>query len=244
MAGPDARDATSARRRFVYRPLASEELKSLRLGFAPADFEDLAAKPARPVFGDALRVVRSLGAPLGEAALPKDLPYGQVVSTIIGGEASAIFGSLIESDAFQQLVDAKQKAGLRADMAITARDYLNAMRIRVLIQEAFRELFSRVDVLIGVGRPGPASRLDEPLDQRPSSLNPAAAPPEHLGNPALIPAGNLAGLPAVCLPCGFTPDGLPLALQFVGPPFSENRLLSLAHWFQSQTDWHRRRPPL
>ncbi|HEV2121232.1 MAG TPA: amidase family protein, partial [Chloroflexota bacterium] len=62
-------------------------------------------------------------------------------------------------------------------------------------------------------------------------------------NATLIAAGNLAGLPALCLPCGFTPEGLPLALQFVGPPFSENTLLSLGMWFQSQTDWHLRQPP-
>jgi aspartyl-tRNA(Asn)/glutamyl-tRNA(Gln) amidotransferase subunit A len=59
----------------------------------------------------------------------------------------------------------------------------------------------------------------------------------------LIPAGNLAGLPALCLPCGFTPDGLPLAIQLVGRPFAENTLLSLGAWFQARTDWHRRRPP-
>jgi aspartyl-tRNA(Asn)/glutamyl-tRNA(Gln) amidotransferase subunit A len=243
MAGPDAHDATSARRRFRHQPLPVEELRRLRLGFAPADFEELAAEAARPIFAEALRALRGLGARFAEAALPQDLPYGPVVSAIIGAEAGSIFGHLIESDAFQQLVDAKQKEGLRADLAITARDYLQAMRIRMLVQEAFRALFRRVDVLVGVGRPGPASRLDQPLDSRPSSLNPATAPPDRPANPALIPAGNLAGLPAVCVPCGFTTDGLPLAIQFVGPPFSENTLLALANWFQTQTDWHRRRPP-
>ena len=113
------------------------------------------------------------------------------------------------------------------------------MRVRVLVQRAFGAIFERADVLVGVGRPGPASPVDEPLDRH-------RAPPPAAGvrgNPALIPAGNLAGLPALCLPCGFTPDGLPLAIQLVGPPFSENTLLSLGAWFQSETDWHRRRPP-
>ena len=59
-------------------------------------------------------------------------------SSVIVGEASAIFSDLIESTAFEQLVDAKQKAGLRAGMDLSARDYLNAMRIRVQIQDAFR----------------------------------------------------------------------------------------------------------
>jgi aspartyl-tRNA(Asn)/glutamyl-tRNA(Gln) amidotransferase subunit A len=59
---------------------------------------------------------------------------------------------------------------------------------------------------------------------------------------ALIPAGNLAGLPALILPCGFA-GSLPVALQLVGPPFSENVLLAVGREFQQRTDWHQRRPP-
>jgi aspartyl-tRNA(Asn)/glutamyl-tRNA(Gln) amidotransferase subunit A len=191
-------------------------------------------------------VLWGLGAPRAEASIPPGLPYGPLVSTIIGAEGGAVFGPLIESEAFQTLVDAKQKAGLRAALGISARDYLDAMRLRVEVQRAFGDLFRGVDVLIGVGLPGPAPLLDEPLDRRPAP-RPAAEPDDRPANPALIPAGNLAGLPALSLPCGFTPPGapggLPLAIQLVGPPFSENTLLSLGAWFQSRTDWHRRRPP-
>jgi aspartyl-tRNA(Asn)/glutamyl-tRNA(Gln) amidotransferase subunit A len=58
----------------------------------------------------------------------------------------------------------------------------------------------------------------------------------------LIPAGNLAGLPALSLPCGFA-GGLPVAISLAGRPFSENLLLQMGVAFQKQTDWHRRRPP-
>lgn len=275
IAGGDRNDPTTTGRRFRSRPLLPDELRRLRLGFAPADFEDLAAAAARPAFAAALDVLRRIGAPLREVALPPDLPYGPAVSTIIGAEGGTIFAGLIESEAFESLMDAKQKAGLRAGLAITARDYLTAMRVRVQVQDAFRRLFgdsevgraagrrradhhpggpalggsAGVDVLVGVGRPGPATRVDAPLDARapasppdPSTRDPLA--PQRPSNPSLIAAGNLAGLPALCLPCGFAPSGLPLALQFVGRPFSENTLLSLGAWFQSQTDWHRRRPPV
>jgi aspartyl-tRNA(Asn)/glutamyl-tRNA(Gln) amidotransferase subunit A len=60
---------------------------------------------------------------------------------------------------------------------------------------------------------------------------------------ALIPAGNLAGLPAIGLPCGFA-DKLPVAIQLVGPPFSENLLVAVGKAFQEHTDWHRRHPPV
>jgi aspartyl-tRNA(Asn)/glutamyl-tRNA(Gln) amidotransferase subunit A len=61
------------------------------------------------------------------------------------------------------------------------------------------------------------------------------------GFSALIPAGNLAGLPALGLPCGFAGE-LPVGLQLVGSPFSENTILALGCAFQASTDWHRRRP--
>jgi aspartyl-tRNA(Asn)/glutamyl-tRNA(Gln) amidotransferase subunit A len=246
IAGSDKHDPTSARRPFRYQPLPLPALRRLRLGFAPADFDDLAAPEARPAFSAALDVLWELGAPRAEVGIPPGLPYGSLVGTIIGAEGGAVFGPLIESEAFQTLVDAKQKAGLRAALGISARDYLDAMRLRVEVQRAFGDLFRDVDVLVGVGRPGPAPLLDEPLDRGPAP-RPAAEPDDRPANPALIPAGNLAGLPALSLPCGFTPPGapggLPLAIQLVGPPFSENTLLSLGAWFQSRTDWHRRRPP-
>lgn len=242
MAGPDRHDPTCAGRRFHYDPLLLPGLQRLRLGYAPADFQDLAAAAARPAFAGALDTIRTLGARFTEVTLPGDLPYGPMVRTILGAEGATIFAGLIESQDFELLVDEKQKAGLRADSAITAREYLNAMRLRALVQDAFRHVFEGVDVLIGVGRPGPATRVDEPLDGRPSSINPPP-PSGSGGNPALIAAGNLAGLPALCLPCGFTPQGLPLAIQLVGRPFEENTLLSLGAWYQTQTDWHRRRPP-
>ncbi len=59
----------------------------------------------------------------------------------------------------------------------------------------------------------------------------------------MIPAGNLAGLPALSLPCGFA-DGLPIAISLVGRPFYENQILTIGAAFQSQTDWHRRKPPV
>jgi aspartyl-tRNA(Asn)/glutamyl-tRNA(Gln) amidotransferase subunit A len=58
---------------------------------------------------------------------------------------------------------------------------------------------------------------------------------------SLIPAGNLAGLPAISLPCGSV-ENLPVALSLVSRPFTENMLLSVGNEFQKRTDWHRRRP--
>jgi Asp-tRNA(Asn)/Glu-tRNA(Gln) amidotransferase A subunit family amidase len=67
--------------------------------------------------------------------------------------------------------------------------------------------------------------------------------PDVRPGPSLIAAGNLCGLPAVCLPNGFGADGLPTSIAFLGPAFSEASLLRLAVVLQERTDWHRRRPP-
>lgn len=254
MAGPDRGDPTSAGKRFRWERVAPRELKKLRIGYAPADFDEMAAPNARAALRGGMDVVRSLGAEVVERALPGDLPYGPAVSTVIFAEGSAAFAPLIESAEFETLVDAKQKAGLRAGLNVAARDYIDALRARTRIQEAFREIFGEVDVLVSGGRGAPASRVDEPLDvprgpgtrgsMDTRSTAVAAETPARANNASLIAAGNLAGLPALCVPCGFSPEGLPLSLQFVGPAFSENLLLSLGAWFQSQTDWHARRPPL
>ncbi|MGA9623347.1 MAG: amidase, partial [Bryobacteraceae bacterium] len=81
--------------------------------------------------------------------------------------------------------------------------------------------------------------IDQPLDRGGPAGRTAPADP---GFRTIIPAGNLAGLPALVLPCGFA-GNLPLALQVVGVPFSENLLLAVGKEFQARSDWHKRRPP-
>jgi aspartyl-tRNA(Asn)/glutamyl-tRNA(Gln) amidotransferase subunit A len=229
IAGADSKDPATGGKSFYYAPQFSRDLKYVRAGFAPADFDDAAEPAARPDFAKALETIRSLGVQVTEVKLP-EFPYGPIISTIISSEAASIFEPLIKSGKVDELADRKQIAGLKAGLEIPAGDYLKAMRIRSLIQSAFSDLFDNVDVLLAPSRFGPAPKITQPLD-RPASSTP------------LIPAGNLAGLPALSLPCGFA-DGMPIAIQLVGRPYTENTLLTIGRDFQARTDWHRRRPPL
>ena len=172
-----------------------------------------------------------------ETELP-DLPYSDIAEIIISAEGSAAFEQLIRSGEVEQLADQKQIAGLKAGLDIPARDYLRAMRIRGIVRDELRKLFAKVDVLVSPSRFRVASRVADRLDL-PSQ--PSVAPKQN-GLRRLIAAGNLAGLPALSLPCGFA-GGLPVAVQLVGRPFSENNLLAMGVEFQRRTDWHRRRPP-
>jgi len=108
-------------------------------------------------------------------------------------------------------------------------------------------LLSRYDALVVPTRTGVAPRADR--DMRggpPPSPAPSPSPspePERPSPPSTIPAGNLAGVPAVCVPNGFGQNGLPTSLQFLGRAFSEATLLAIADRYQQATDWHRQHPP-
>ncbi len=236
IAGADANDPGSANKSFYYTPQYYRAPKDLRIGYAPVDVAEWAEPATRSAFEQALAAMRETGAKLIETRLP-DLPYGALTSTIISAEGASVFEPLIKSGKVDELADPKQIAGLKAGLEISANDYLKAMRIRTIVQQKIRRLFADVDVLLAPSRFGPAPKVSEPLDKH-ASDEPA---PKDLGLSALIPAGNLAGLPALSLPCGFA-GGLPVAIQLVGPAFSENQLLALGKDFQARTDWHRKRP--
>jgi len=110
--------------------------------------------------------------------------------------------------------------------------YLKAQKVRSLINADFKRAFGEVDVLMGPTTPTPAfaigAKIDDPILM-------------YLNDIYTIGA-NLAGLPAVSVPCGMV-DGLPVGLQIIGPHFAEERLLATAHAWQRETDWHRRLPP-
>ena len=109
--------------------------------------------------------------------------------------------------------------------------YLKAQKVRSLINADFRRAFEKVDVLMGPTAPTPAfgigAKTDDPILM-------------YLNDIYTIGA-NLAGLPAVSVPCGLS-GGLPVGLQVIGPHFAEQRLFAVAHAWQRATDWHRRIP--
>lgn len=109
--------------------------------------------------------------------------------------------------------------------------YLKAQKVRQLITSDFTRAFGEVDVLMGPTTPTAAfeigAKTSDPITM-------------YLNDIYTIGA-NLAGLPAMSIPCGFTKD-LPVGLQIVGPHFSEAKLLNVAHVFQRETDWHTRVP--
>ncbi len=110
--------------------------------------------------------------------------------------------------------------------------YLKAQRVRRLIRDDFLTAFGQVDLIAAPTTPQPAFRLGEKQN------DPVAM---YLSDIYTI-AANLAGLPALSMPCGLV-GGLPVGMQLIGRDFDEARLLNVAHRYQQATDWHLRRPP-
>ncbi|MBV9405084.1 MAG: amidase [Acidobacteriaceae bacterium] len=236
IAGGDDDDPGSAHKSFYYTPQYYRPASDLKIAFNEIDFAEWPDEPLRSAFANALSIVKSIGSQMVETRLP-DFPYGPVIGAIIDSEAASIFEQFIRSGRVDQLADQSQIDGLKASLTYSAVDYLKAMRVRSQIQSAFRDLFANVDLLIAPARFSLPDRSDQPFDETPPKR------PDQKGVGAgLVQAGNLCGLPALSVPCGYV-NGLPIALQIVGPPFSENRVIAFGREFQNRSDFHKQHPP-
>ena len=112
--------------------------------------------------------------------------------------------------------------------------YRKASQVRTLIMEDFKKAFEKCDVLISPVAPTPALKLGEVTDD-PLSM--------YLSDIFTLSA-NMAGIPGICVPCGFSSQGLPIGLQIMGKHFSESTLFKVAYNFEQATDFHKRRPKL
>ena len=110
--------------------------------------------------------------------------------------------------------------------------YLKAQKIRRLVANDFASAFQSCDVIVGPAAPTVACRIGAMV----------ADPVQMYLNDIYTVPANLAGLPAMSIPCGFGDAGLPVGLHIIGNYFSEARMLGIAHQFQRTTDWHQHQP--
>ena len=112
--------------------------------------------------------------------------------------------------------------------------YLKATKIRTLIKKDFEKAFKTVDVIIAPVSPTPPFKIGEKAND-----------PLQMYLADVYTAGvNLAGLPALALPCGFSKTKLPIGMQFIGKAFGEGLLFQVGQTYQEVTDWHLRQPKL
>jgi len=112
--------------------------------------------------------------------------------------------------------------------------YLKALKVRNLIRSDFIKAFEKCDCIMMPVAPTTAFKIGEKVDD-PLTM--------YLSDIYTI-AANLAGVPAISIPCGFDRNNLPIGLQIITPAFSEYKLLRIAKMYEAQTDWHKRKPPI
>lgn len=229
IAGRDLADPSSVDLPYAYPP-KTEPRRPYRLAVLRGATER-AQDAVRENFERALDVLREF-AIFEEVELP-DLPYGPVTGTIIGAEGASAFEELIRSGRVHELTAPEDRIGGYSRLTIFAAEYLKAMRARPAIQRAFDDLTRRYDAIVAPTRSTVANPVDVPFSEYFRGT----------GGPPLIPASNVAGIPAISVPNGFGERGLPTAIQFNGRAFDENRVIAIALAYQNRTDWHRRRPP-
>jgi len=255
MAGHDGRDSTSVAAPVPdYAAALGRPVKGLRIGVIGEFFgEGLDAATSAAVRA-AIEAFRSEGATVEELSLP-NLPLSVPTYYVVAPAECSSNLSRFDGVRFghrckdpKDLMDlyrrtrgegfgAEVKRRIMTGTYVLSAGYydayyLKAQKVRSLINHDFRRAFEKVDVLMGPTAPTPAfpigAKTDDPILM-------------YLNDIYTIGA-NLAGLPAVSVPCGLV-DGLPVGLQVIGPHFAEERLLAAAHAWQLATDWHRRMPP-
>jgi aspartyl-tRNA(Asn)/glutamyl-tRNA(Gln) amidotransferase subunit A len=227
ISGPDPHDPTAADRPFAYD---DRDPTGRRFRFGVVRGIADAAEPAvRAAFAASLETLAKLGT-IEEVTLA-DLPYEAVTRTILFAEAASAFEDLIESGAIAGLTAPEDHYGPYARDAILAKDYLKALRLRAHIMREADRVLSTLDALVAPGRPATAPPLDREFrDLHRPSRDPMGA------------IGNVAGLPAIAVPNGFSEAGLPTSLQFMGRAWEDNTVLAAARAWQAITDFHTRHP--
>jgi aspartyl-tRNA(Asn)/glutamyl-tRNA(Gln) amidotransferase subunit A len=239
IAGQDPLDPTAAAEPVPdYEAGLDGDLRGLRVGIPTNGFLE-AGTPVTDAVHTATAVLAARGAKL----VPLPLPYMEVatayVIVIFRSEAAAIHDQWMRVHPTEYA--AHLSAKLYSGYAIPAPYYIEALRARGPILRAFAaEVFDKVDVIALPTNPGNLPTLAETdIDSGPTS---AAAATEALS--VNTRAFNYLGLPAISVPCGFDPNGLPIGLQIAGRPFADDRVLKVADAYQRETDWHARMPPL
>ncbi len=259
MAGFDEKDSTSIDQAVPdYTQLLNESVKGKRIGIPEEYFSEGLSANVKSVIEDAIKWYEQQGCEIKSISLPNTKLAIPAYYVIAPAECSSNLSRLdgvrygyrcedpkdlrdlydrSRSEAFGDEVKRRIMIGTYALSAgYYDAYYLKAQQIRRLISEDFKKAFEQVDVILGPTSPEPAFKIGE------KTADPVTM---YLSDIYTISI-NLAGLPAMSVPCGFTSDkqgDLPVGMQLIGNYFEEDKLLNFAHQYQLDTEWHKKSPP-
>lgn len=256
IAGLDPRDSMTSNREVPnFVEGLTGDIKGLKIA-VPKEFLGAGvSEEIRESVKASLKVLEGLGATWEEVSLPHveySVPTYQIISSAEASANLARYDGIrygYRTENAKDLVDVYKKSRSEAfgrevklrillgTFALSSGNYdvyfHKAQQVRTLIKQDFENIFENYDVIVGPTTPTPAYKIGE-LIEDPLTL---------YANDLLTVPMNLAGLPAISVPCGFS-NGLPLGLQIIGKHFDEQTIYRVAHAFEQATDFHKQKPQL
>lgn len=241
-AGQDRFDATTLPNPFEdFTKNFNKGIKGLKIGF-PKEFvnadldEEVKAK-----FEEAVKVLGSLGAQILEISLPHT-EYGNAAYYII--QPSEVSSNLARYDGIR-FGNGREAFGDEAKRRIMLGTYTlsagyydayykKAMKVRTLIKQDFANAFTKVDAIITPVSPTPPWKLGEKIND----------PLKMYLSDVLTVTANIAGIPSLSVPAGFSANKLPIGIQFMGKQLSESLLFQIGHAYEQATEWYKQKPNL
>ena len=256
IAGLDAKDSSSSAKEVLnYNEYLTGNIKGLKIGVPKEYFGEGISEDAKNAVKEALKVLESLGAEVEEVSLPHATYAAPAYYFISAAEASSSLArfdgirygyrtenaqdldELYRKSRAEGFGEEVKKRILLGTYALSAGNYeliyKKAQQARMLIAQDFVDVFAKYDVIVGPSAPGPAYKIAD--DSIEIATQNAA---DLLATPI-----NLAGVPAISVPCGFA-NGLPLGLQIIGKHFDEATIYKVAHAYEQATDFHTRTPAI
>lgn len=238
MAGWDPDDpATLAAPVPDYMIPLGDDIAGLRIAVDPDYAFSQVDNEVEAAVKQALTVLQGLGAELIEVTMPRMNEAMDAALTILNAEATAYHEGFLKTQPEDYQPDVRDRLG--KGFSVRGVDYAHAQRTRQWIYRDFEMLFDEVDLFATPMCAIPAPELGQSEVTVAGETISVMTPITHFTR-----GFNLAGIPAITVPCGFSSDGLPIGLQLAGPHLDEATVLRAAYAYEQATGWHQRRPPL
>ena len=257
IAGYDPKDSTSAKRDVPqYGEFLDGKVKGLKLGVPKEYFIEGMDPGVESSVRKAISDLKNLGAETVDISLPHTGHAVAAYYIVAPAEASSNLARFDgvkygfrakDVDDLREMYNKTRSIGFGKEVkrrimlgtyALSAgyydAYYRKARKVRTLISTDFKEVFRQCDLIVTPTVPAPAFKIGEK----------AADPLQMYLSDIFTISCNLAGLPGISIPCGFSEDGLPIGLQFIGNYFDEGRLLKTAYAYEQSTDWHKKKPSM
>ena len=222
-----------------YRSALTGDIQGIKMGVIQERMDSPNLDPEfRETVAKAISVIGELGASSEDVSIPLAPNAGALTMSILSVEWANLHRPLFEPN-FDEL-DHNNKIRFLTGSIIPAQAYYKAQKIRAVLRQQILDALEKVDVLVLPTGPVTAPLVESVpgIESKEHSLTGLA------GRISFTGPFNLAGTPAISVPCGFSAAGMPMGLQIVGKPFDEETVLRVAHAYEQNTDWHNCRAPI